>query len=95
MSSLEIQYYNWLVDNSVKWCKPDTIKYVDDTGKSRWYKPDFYLIDTKEVIEIKGHYWNNDRIKMQLVIEQHPELTIRILMRKDLGGKSIRADTSL
>jgi hypothetical protein len=98
MSSMEIQYYEWLIANNISWRKPNTIKYLDNTGKHHWYKPDFYLIETNEIIEIKGHYWNNDRIKMQWVIEQHPNLTIRVLMKddlKNLGGKSIRADTGL
>jgi hypothetical protein len=98
MSSMEIQYYQWLMTNNIRWRKPDTIKYFDNTGMIHWYKPDFYLMDTDEIIEIKGHYWNNDQIKMQWVVEQHPELTIRVLMKNDLKnleGKSIRADTGL
>jgi len=84
MSSMEIQYYEWLTKNNIKWKKPESIRYIDNTGKPHWYKPDFYLVDSSDVIEIKGHFWNNDKIKMQWVIEQHPELKIKILRKTDL-----------
>lgn len=84
MSSMEIQYFDWLTKNNIKWKKPESIRYFDNTGKSHWYKPDFYLVDSEEVIEIKGHFWNNDKIKMQWVIEQNPNLKIKILRKPDL-----------
>ena len=99
MSSMEIEYYNYLVANSINWSKPKSLRYVDNIGKLHWYKPDFYLIDTQEIIEIKGHWWNNDKIKMQWVIEQNPTAKIKIIMKNDLkeivGGKSIGADIGL
>jgi hypothetical protein len=84
MSSMEIRYYKYLTKNSIVWKKPNSVKYIDNTGKSHWYKPDFYLVDSDETIEIKGHWWNNDKIKMQWVIEQNPNLQIKIIMKKDL-----------
>lgn len=84
MSSLEIQYYNYLVKNNVRWKKPNSIVYKDNLGKEHWYKPDFELIDSNEIIEIKGYFWNNDKIKMKWVIEQNPSLDIKILTKKDL-----------
>jgi len=84
MSSLEIKYHDWLVSNNIPWKKATSIRYIDSTQKSHWYRPDFHLIDSDEIIEIKGYFWNNDRIKMQWVIEQNPELKIKILTKKDL-----------
>ena len=84
MSSFEIKYYEWLTRNNIKWKKPSSIFYVDTVGKTHWYKPDFHLIDTNEVIETKGYFWNNDEIKMKWVMEQHPELNIKILTKKEL-----------
>lgn len=98
MSSLEIEFYNFLTKNNIKWKKPTSISYQDNVGKTHWYKPDFYLIDSDEIIEIKGYFWNNDKIKMKWVIEQHPDLNIKIYTKKELktiGGKSIGADTTL
>lgn len=34
-------------------------------------------------IEIKGRFTAQDRKKMSLIIEQHPELDIRMLLAKD------------
>jgi hypothetical protein len=84
MSSLEIRYYEWLLKNNTRWVKPESIRYVDRAEKSRWYKPDFHLIDSNKIIEIKGYMWDNDKHKMSCVIEQHPDLNINILYKKDL-----------
>ena len=84
ISSFEIKYYQWLTKNNIRWKKPDSIFYVDNVGKKHWYRPDFYLIDSNEIIETKGYFWNNDKIKMKWVIEQHPELSIKILTKKEL-----------
>jgi hypothetical protein len=99
MSSMEIEFYNYLIANDIKWSKPSSLRYKDNIGRVHWYKPDFYLIDTQEIIEIKGHWWNNDKVKMQWVIEQNPAVKIKIIMKNDLkeivGGKSIGADIGL
>lgn len=84
MSSLEIEYFKYLCKNNIKWKKPECIKYTSTDGKSHWYKPDFHLIDSNEIIEVKGHWWNNDRNKMDLVIQQNASLNIKILMKKDI-----------
>ena len=99
MSSMEIKFYNYLIENSIKWCKPQSLRYIDNIGTHRWYKPDFYLIDTQQFIEIKGYWWNNDKVKMQWVIEQNSIAKIKIIMKNDLEeiirGKSIGADPTL
>jgi len=98
MSSLEIEFYNYLTMNNIQWKKANSISYIDNTGKVHWYKPDFHIIDSNEIIEIKGYFWNNDKIKMKWVIEQNPNLTIKIYTKKELktiGGKSMGTDTTL
>lgn len=84
MSSLEIRYYEWLKQNNIKWRKADSIPYKDILGKQHWYKPDFYLVESNEIIEIKGYFWNNDKIKMKQVVDQNPHLNIKILTKIDL-----------
>jgi len=84
MSSMEIAYYNFLIDNNVPWLRAKAIQYTDNVGERHWYKPDFYLPNTNQIIEIKGHWWNNDKSKMQWVIEQNPELDIKIIMKPEL-----------
>jgi len=89
MSSLEISYFNYLSSNKILWKKAKTIKYLDNVGTVHRYKPDFHLIENDEIIEVKGYWWNNDKIKMHWVMEQHPELKIKVLMKSDielLGG---------
>jgi len=84
MSSLEIRYYDWLTKNNIKWKKPESIAYTDSVGKSRWYKPDFHLIESNKIIEIKGYMWDNDVTKMECVTTQHPQINIEIFYKKDL-----------
>lgn len=84
ISSLEIKYYEWLSKNDILWRKPDSVFYKDLNEKIHWYRPDFYLIETNEIIEIKGYFWNNDKIKMKWVKEQNPNLNIKILTTKEL-----------
>lgn len=84
MSSLEIMYFEYLTTNNIKWCKPASIKYLDNSGKKHRYRPDFYLIDTNEIIETKGYWWGNDKQKMEWVIEQNPHLIIKILTKNDI-----------
>jgi len=47
--------------------------------KPRTYTPDFYIHETNIYVEAKGHLNKGDRVKMQLVKEQHPELDIRFV----------------
>ncbi len=97
LSGYEIGYAKWLNENNIAWDKPKPIPYKLN-GKDKNYYPDFLLVNTNEIIEIKGYWWNNDRLKMDAVRSQHPELKITVLTNKELkilGVKSIRADTSL
>lgn len=71
-SGWEIQYYIWLKDNNRSFIyQPDPIPYIKD-GETKYYHPDFYLIDTDEYIEIKAsrffkhpvsNKWNNMSIE--------------------------------
>ena len=47
--------------------------------KVRIYTPDFYIPATGIYIEAKGHLDKDDRVKMRLVKEQHPDLDIRFV----------------
>lgn len=46
------------------------------------YTPDV-ILDNGIIVEIKGRFTTHDRKKMVLVIEQNPELDIRILFERD------------
>ena len=47
--------------------------------KPRTYVPDFYLPEQDIYIEAKGHLDKGDRVKMQLIKEQYPDLDIRFV----------------
>lgn len=75
-----------LTELNIKWVKPthnkDIIEYTID-NKVRRYTPDFYLPEYDQFLEIKGYYWNNDRLKMQAVIEQNPIIKIFIMRENE------------
>ena len=56
-SSWELAYYIWLSDNNIAFeYQPNlNIKYFDTNNKQHTYLPDFYLTNTKQIIEIKGN----------------------------------------
>ncbi len=49
--------------------------------KPRTYTPDFYLVDQDIFVEAKGYLDKTDRVKMQLIKEQHPNLDIRFVFQ--------------
>ena len=73
-------------EDGVNWYKPklnrDVLRYtLDDKEKS--YTPDFYLPDEDLYIEVKGHWWGNDKNKMKAVLEQHQDKRIVIVEKDD------------
>lgn len=59
-----------------------TIPFVEP-AKVRKYKPDLVFGDEDMIVEVKGRWTANDRRKMGEVIEQNPDLDIRMLFHKD------------
>ena len=61
-SKPEIAYYIWLTDNNIKFIyKPKTNIQYEFDGKTFNYYPDFYLVETDQLIEIKGdHFFKDD-----------------------------------
>jgi hypothetical protein len=72
----ELNIANWLNEINEKWDRI-TIKY-----KNRRYTPDFYLIDRDEYIEVKGWLKDRDLYKMFLVLQENPDIKIRLLQKK-------------
>lgn len=69
----------------IKWIKlktnKDILQYSMD-GKIRSYTPDFYLPDFSLYLEIKGHWWGNDKEKMRIVLETHKNVKIVIVEKE-------------
>lgn len=59
----------------------DVLLYVEPAQQRR-YTPDINL-DDQIIVEVKGRWTAQDRRKMSLVIEQHPEKDIRMLFARD------------
>lgn len=79
--SYELAYAKYLDEHNISWirCK-DRFEYYYNNSY-HYYTPDFYLIDTKEYIEIKGYATGKDYAKWK----QFPEdKTLIVLKKKDL-----------
>ena len=81
----ELRYAEYLNLNGINW---DRGKYINlgyfHDGINRTYYPDFYLVDEEVYIETKGYFFENDKIKMDKVIEQNLDKKIEILLKNDL-----------
>ena len=80
----ELEYARYLDEHHIEWTRPkDRFSYVLE-GKPRWYTPDFYLVATKEFVEIKGYETEKDRAKWS----QFPA-TLIVLKEQDLKDLGI------
>lgn len=81
-SGLEKKIAECLDKSKVKWeYETKTVEYVVP-AETHKYKPDF-ILDNGIIIEAKGLFDAAARKKMSLVIEQHPDLDIRLLFQSD------------
>ena len=79
--SWELAYAKWCDKNNISWRRnTKTFEYVFE-GKLRNYTPDFYLLDTREYIEIKGFKTKKDEAKWSQ-FPKNEKLTI--LLEKEL-----------
>jgi len=82
--------------------KTQNVKYEYEKTKLKYtkplkvhtYTPDFYLIDKKIYIETKGYFTTQDRQKMRLIKEQHPELDIRFIFSNSKTRISKKSQTT-
>lgn len=71
-----------LNEQNILWIRNQYLNYfIDDVKKI--YNPDFYLPDFDEYIEVKGFFSEKDKIKMDAIIDQNPEIKIRFLQVKE------------
>ena len=85
-----------LTELSIVWDKPKVNtfiwKYVDDSGKEKSYSPDFYLSELNIYLELKGHWWGNDREKMDIIIKTYPDRNL-VIIEKPLYVKVLKCCT--
>jgi hypothetical protein len=71
-----------LNSQNVSWIRNQYLNYfIDDVKKI--YNPDFYLPEFDEYIEVKGFFSEKDKIKMDAVIDQNPNIKIRFMKEKE------------
>lgn len=75
----ELAYAKWLDKNDIKWRRPKEKFHYEFEGTNGYYIPDFYLIDEKIYIEIKGYPTPKDFAKW----DSFP-LPIKIINGRDL-----------
>lgn len=81
-SGFELKAAKYLDSKKVKYgYETEIIEYEVPKSKHK-YKPDF-ILPNGVIVEAKGRFTPADRKKMSLVIEQHPELDIRMLFMLD------------
>ena len=65
-SSWEVKTAEHLDKLNIKWIRPKFLKWVDDKNKTRYYFPDFYLVDYDLYLDPKNPYcMNRDIAKMK------------------------------
>lgn len=85
-STWEVEYASWLDRQNIRWNRPNYYLWIDSVGKRRKYFPDFLLLDTNELIDVKNDYLiKKDVDKIQRVSEQN-NIEIKILSRKELDN---------
>lgn len=85
-SSWEIEYANYLTTQGIQWLyEPRCF----DLGNGRTYRPDFYLPDSDQWIEIKGYLTELDRQKVALMASIYG-ITIHIISWDEMKALGLR-----
>ena len=77
----ELQYAQFLDKNFIQRERNQQIFSYQKKKKIRKYKPDFYLVDTQEFIEIKGYKTEKDQAKWN---DFPNDLKLKVLFWQDL-----------
>jgi len=65
------RYYNFF---DIKWIyEPQEFEFYKIKRGSRFYKPDFYLLEQDKFIEIKGWFRPEDKTKLKRLKKYYPE----------------------
>lgn len=79
----ELDVAKWLDSHNVKWTRKFFMKYLDG-DVMRTYSPDFYIPLDNRIIEVKGYFSAKDKHKMSLVEDQHREVDIVYIFKKEM-----------
>ena len=78
-SSWEILYAVWLDLNGIEWYYEPKM-FVLEEGK-RSYRPDFYLPEFDEYVEIKGWFNKQTKEKLLLFSKKYPHIKLRVITK--------------
>lgn len=93
-SGLEERIADELSSQEVKFEFEKTKLKYTKPQKVHTYTPDFYIPKKDIFIETKGLFTSQDRQKMRLVKEQHPELDIRFIFNNSKSKISKKSKTT-
>jgi hypothetical protein len=89
-SSWELELAIDLDKNNIKWVRPDSLVYYDDTHQKRRYYPDFYLTDYDVYLDPKNNYVRQrDKQKIKWVTEQN-QVKVFLLDKSQLSWSYLR-----
>ena len=81
----ELGYAKYLDANNIKWRRcSDRFPYEWD-GKTHYYKPDFYIVDSDTYVEIKGYETKKDRAKWSQFPKNENLVILKFQELFDLG----------
>lgn len=57
-----------MVEKDIQWIRPKFINWVDSSGKTRYYFPDFYLVNHDIYLDPKNPFcMDKDKQKMEII----------------------------
>lgn len=82
----ELAYAKYLDAQRIKYkAHRGRIPYVDNEGNKRNYYPDFVLVESGEIIDIKNKYhYRLNESKFDMIRKSNPDKKITLLFKKDL-----------
>lgn len=76
----ERQFAEYLNSKQIRWDRRKIPYCV-----SHNYTPDFFCIDQSIYFEVKGFLRDRDLFKMYLVLNEHPDIQIKLIMKEELS----------
>lgn len=82
----ELAFVDWCIKNNIEVIfSRKKIHYINDLNKKRLYFPDYYIPVWNTYVDIKSLYTQKFSIrKFELLSQQHPEISIKVLNDNDL-----------
>lgn len=83
-SRYEANYARYLNHKGIQWERCGKVFYFEGVTRGAVnYKPDFYLAEDDEYIEIKGWEQPKDRTKWKRMAKYHPDVKLRVVPKKE------------